>query len=220
MTQGFWSKAAKSLSVRFTHFEKSIFSKWQPIKLTSIYLPSTIITIGKGVWNGHESQPLFPKVLESVTLSRNLTSIGDDSLVDLQVLRYLYTSMCKKLKQIKIDAFFYCYSIMTLDLSECSSLEKIISQAFSETNSLTAIVLPSSLKTIGARAFNGYIPGKVGPLLSCLRTVIWKGRTSRLAIHSNMNALASDPGLSPVAFSSKPLDQLVAEGTITEIFIP
>lgn len=93
-------------------------------------------------------------------------------------------------------------------------------QSFADTTNLTTLVLPPSLTTIGARAFNMYVYGSVGSLLPRLRTIIWKGRTKRPPIHNNFDRFSNDEGISPRAFTTQTLEALVANGTLQEIFVP
>ena len=50
-------------------------------------------------------------------------------------------------------AFFNCTSLASVDLSECTALERIESYAFANCTSLTAITLPASVKSISEDAF-------------------------------------------------------------------
>ncbi|MEF2920589.1 MAG: leucine-rich repeat protein [Acutalibacteraceae bacterium] len=94
------------------------------------------------------------KTLTSVTIGKNITSIGNCAFYNNRSLAKLDLSLCTGLKSIGDYAFYYNNSLKTLDLSLCTGLTSIGKYAFTNNYELTTLKLPNSLKTIGANAFS------------------------------------------------------------------
>lgn len=114
---------------------------------------------------------------------------------------------------LKIGWSFVGTQLTHVDLSHCTQLMTLGNDArgsdgpFFECLQLRTVLFPSSLQNILNYAF-AQRWGVNNPLQN-LKIIVWVGRTMRA---SNINRQAF--------CSYKTLDQLVSEGTITEIFIP
>jgi len=72
-----------------------------------------------------------------------------------KALTSLDLSACTSLTKIGSEAFYGCTGLTSLDLSACTSLTKIDSWTFKGCAGLTEVKLPASLTKIGFEAFKG-----------------------------------------------------------------
>ena len=132
--------------------------------LASVTIPNSVTSIGSGAFSGCSS-------LASVTIPNSVTTIGNDAFSSCDSLASVtignsVTSIesgvfygCKKLSSIHIpgtvksignQAFFGCYGLKKIIMEE--GITSIGENAF-EVNDMDSIVVPNSVKTIGAGAF-------------------------------------------------------------------
>ena len=113
--------------------------------LTNILLPASITRIGANALNGC-------KYIKEITIPDNVTIIGGYSFNDCAFLSTINVSGSSKLQTIGGGAFRYTTSLRNVDFSQAQQLELIGESAF-ESSAVTAISLPTSLKTIDNYAF-------------------------------------------------------------------
>lgn len=101
--------------------------------VTSVYLPSTVTTIGDSAFEGCAH-------LTTVTLPTGLTSIGDSAFASCTVLRSI--SLPAGLTNLGDSAFARCYSLETICLP--ASLTTIGDRVFRYCSSLTVFVPANS----------------------------------------------------------------------------
>ncbi len=92
--------------------------------------------------------------LETVTLPKSITTIGESAFDGCAALTTLNIAADSELKEIGARAFAGT-KLAELDLTACTKLETIGEYAFSGCASITSVKLPDSLHTIGARVFSG-----------------------------------------------------------------
>ena len=169
-------------NVIYTVTKLSIGDQNKDTGITSVKIPETITTIASYCFAGSDCTTLeIPnsvtsieahafvgiKKLKSITLSKNITSIGEGAFqgcssleevinlpaVDLPKYMFLYCNSLKTItipagvKKISYYAFYGCSSLETITLP--STLEEIEPSAFQNCTSLKSIVLPESLKKLG-----------------------------------------------------------------------
>ena len=184
----------------------------QLLNLISIVFPSTVKAIGLNT----KEDPVLPANLRSLILPKEVTSIGYGiAYHNVPVLDFVDFNNCNKLQMIFLHAFRGT-ALRSLDLSSCTNLTAIREAAFYYCNNLRTGIFPPSLTRIDAAVFETGAPdggsGRGGP--SPVKTIIWKGRTERPPFDD-------ETGIHSSAFvMGKRLDELVASGEITEIFLP
>ena len=89
--------------------------------------------------------------LESVTLGKNITRIGNRAFKNCEVMNSL---TCYNIKTIGDEAFHSCKSIVKWDFVNCQ-LETIGEDAFYWNTSLKIVGLPATLKSIAEDGFYG-----------------------------------------------------------------
>lgn len=140
---------------------------FQSAKLTSVVIPATVISVGEGAFSSCEelvsteikadlteiSEMMFaycPK-LATVNIPANITSIGEDAFCLCPINTADNTLVIpSKVKTIGARAFSGA-KISGLSLPE--GLETIRQAAFNNTNNLTEVTLPASLKKLSDSAF-------------------------------------------------------------------
>ena len=110
-------------------------------KLEKITLPKENVTLGEGMFEDCES-------LEELVLPEGLTVMEDYLCNGCKSLRSV--TLPDSLKEIGVLAFYNCIALEGLALPE--GLEAIRYEAF-YTAGLTSLMIPSTLQTIGERAF-------------------------------------------------------------------
>ena len=111
--------------------------------ISSIYLPSTITTIGSNAFQNCRS-------LKSINIPTNVRTISSYAFKSCYSLASVVIKS-KKLTQIQSYAFYECYSLASINIP--SSVTTIDSYAFALCYSLASINIPSSVTTIGERVF-------------------------------------------------------------------
>ena len=114
--------------------------------LTSLSLPSGIIWIGIGAFNGCSS-------LTSLTLPPGITRIDNRTFSGCSSLTSL--TLPSGITSIGIDAFSNCSSLTSLTLPSC--ITSIGSGAFGGCSSLTNLTLPSGITSIDDYTFYGCV---------------------------------------------------------------
>ncbi len=97
------------------------------------------------------------KSITSITLHPNTVEINDYAFRSYYNLASVDLSRCTKLTTIGSNAFYECSSLTSVDLSNCTSLTTIGSSAFQQCSSLTSVGDLSrctKLTTIGSNAFS------------------------------------------------------------------
>jgi len=197
--------------------ERILVEKRTNTRLTSVTLPTSLVTIGKGAFYEQSS-------LTSINIPASVTSIGDyafsgcSSLAAINIPASVTSigdyafSGCSSLAAVNIpasvtsigdEAFFECSKLATVNFSE--GLVKIGGSAFSGCNALKTIKLPNSLTELGNDVFTGsgltavtlgtgltYIPSGAFSSTSIITIVIPEGVTGILGYaFSNCTALTS-----------------------------
>lgn len=175
-------------------------------RLKSIQLPSTITLVtrkGMSVENA-----TFLNNVTSITPSRRLKRIENDSFRGRENLFLFHFSNCRDLEIIDGNAFLDCIKLRSADLSDCSHLKMIRWHAFCQCYSLVTVIFPSSEFQTNKQSTDGN--GGCSPFKNTpIKTVIWKGRS------------AHPSGFEPYTFSiTQTITELVSSGQITEIFLP
>ena len=125
------------------------------VNLTSVKLPSNLVTIGESAFSCCDS-------LTTVDLSgcTNLKTISFDAFSCCDSLTTVDLSGCTNLISLGTNLnpdcqgpFYSCESLTTVDLSGCTNLKIIGNEAFAECTSLTSIKLPTSVTAIRYCAF-------------------------------------------------------------------
>ena len=128
-----------------TEIQEFAFCNYAAIKNKNNYV---------AIKNKNNGKDLIPDyVLETVTLSKNLTSIGDYAFSDCKSLTGV--TMPDTLTALGVSAFENCSSLRTAVLSR--SLAEVPDCAFNSCTSLTAVDIPRSVKRIGIKAFCGCV---------------------------------------------------------------
>ena len=113
-----------------------------PGGLTSVTIPSSVITIGNYAFESCFS-------LTSVTIPSSVTSIGDEAFYNCSSLTSV--TIPSSVTSIGDYAFYGCFSLTSVTIPE--SVTSIGDDAFSECSGLTSVTIPSSVTSIGDRAF-------------------------------------------------------------------
>ena len=138
-----------------------------PGRNTYYRTPETLLRIGDKAFSGNF-------LLQSLVIGSNVQEIGlmafagsDSDNTAFMSLKYVDFSQATSLKTIDEKAFYNCILISSLDLSNCLSLTTIGEKAFYNCYGLKSLKMPSSLKTIGASAFEiskPYLQNKIALL--------------------------------------------------------
>lgn len=106
--------------------------------ITSITLPDTVNTIGRGAfWNC--------KSLESVNIPEGVERIRENAFAECHSLKKIVIP--NTVKAIDRRAFYYCDSLRFIEIPE--GAESLGDAVFAHCHELMAVVLPQSLKSIG-----------------------------------------------------------------------
>jgi hypothetical protein len=119
-------------------------------KITSLQLPSTLERIG--------NRAFFDNRMDTLVIPSSVKYIGVHAFSEAYTIVHLDLSNCTALETIDQYAFYDC-EIDSLNMSNCTSLSSIGTKAFND-NSLTSLILPASITTIGNLAFStNFLPG-------------------------------------------------------------
>lgn len=111
--------------------------------ITSITLPDTVNTIGRGVfWNC--------KSLESVNIPEGVERIRENAFAECHSLKKIVIP--STVKALDRRAFYYCDSLRFIEIPE--GAESLGDAVFAHCHELMAVVLPQSLKSIGHHIFD------------------------------------------------------------------
>lgn len=172
-------------------------------KLTSIQFPSTITQFEGCRWQGSDTPTLCSTQITFIKFNKRLKFIGHCNFMLCTSLRNVDFSECSALETTGQCTFRSC-PLTHLNFANCTSLTKIGALAFGNCP-IEFILLPFSLRSIDFEALN----------TSSLKTVIWKGHPKRLPV---VDSDYPSEGMSSRGFGGS-LENLVASGQITEIFI-
>lgn len=109
--------------------------------LKSIEFPSTLESIGDWSFRGN--------IMTSVTLSGNLTNIGDGAFTDCKQLKT--ATISKGITSISNSLFSGCNMLENVNIAD--SVTSIGTSAFRNCSSLTSITIPNSVTNISENAF-------------------------------------------------------------------
>ena len=110
--------------------------------IKEIIVPKSVKTLEAGAF----ANSMF---LTTVTLQEGLETIGEYVFTRTAIKSIVLPSTVKKIAK---EAFVYCGELTSVTLNE--GLETIEDEAFSDCLSLTEIILPSSIKTLGQKLFS------------------------------------------------------------------
>ena len=110
--------------------------------ITTVYLPSTVTTIGQSAFDGCNN-------LEMITLSEGLETIGNFAFSDCVDLATII--LPQSLKEIGAFAFVECTALDNVVLP--SGLEVLGAAAFQSCSSLKSITIPNKIKGIESNTF-------------------------------------------------------------------
>lgn len=131
--------------------------------LTTVSLPDSLTTFGETVFGGCTSLQTIT-IPSQITVLSNYLFSGCTSLTSINLPTGLVT--------IGISTFAFCNnSLISLDLSSCTSLSSIGGAAFQECSVLTSIILPDSVTSIGNGAFVGCVALETISLPTSLTTL-------------------------------------------------
>ena len=119
------------------------FMKGKP--LTNILLPASITSIGNNALKGCNR-------IKEIAIPDNVTSIGNNAFDGCSALSAINMSGNSKLQTIGDNSFANTANLKNVDFSQALQLESIGGYAF-QSSAITAISLPTSLKSIGSYAF-------------------------------------------------------------------
>jgi len=114
--------------------------------LTSITLPSTIASIGKGAFD-------YCTALASIEIPSGVTSIGWRAFFYCTALTEITFPEDSKLNSIGEEAFGYCEKLKSIEIPE--GVTTIESGIFYKCTALTSITIPDNVTSIGSTAFSG-----------------------------------------------------------------
>lgn len=181
---------------------------------------------------------VFPKnvqKIEGFASLLNLVSINFSGCTKLSYTNNYVFVDCSKLSSVDLsncvrlpclaEGFFYsCPNLTSLDLSECTQLTTLkahaLGCAMGMNSTLASIILPPSLMATYYYAFSLFSgsSGSKSTTLPNLRTIIWKGRSSR---PSFVTEYGPTVGISDNSEDNAiTLEQRLKAGTLQEIFIP
>ena len=89
---------------------------------------------------------------EEILFPSSLETIDTDAFF-YENLKTIDLSNCSQLKTIGSQAFGACSKLKQIDFSRCSSLQEIEDKAFYDCTNLESVIFPSSLEKIGSQAF-------------------------------------------------------------------
>lgn len=110
--------------------------------IKEIIVPKSVKTLEAGAF----ANSMF---LTTVTLQEGLETIGEYVFTRTAIKSIVLPNTVKKIAK---EAFVYCGELTSVTLNE--GLETIEDEAFSDCLSLTEIILPSSIKTLGQKLFS------------------------------------------------------------------
>ncbi|GHV64035.1 hypothetical protein FACS1894199_01340 [Bacteroidia bacterium] len=161
------------MMLKFSMMSAGVFNKTKANKqslkkcklLTSISIPDSITSIGKGAFSGCKSLTniIIPnsvtsigehtfsgcKSLKNVIIPDSITSIDDDTFMACETLTNIV--LPDVVTSIGDSAFFNCASLSEITIPD--GVKSIANAAFSGCNSLTNITLPNSVTNIGEKVF-------------------------------------------------------------------
>lgn len=111
-------------------------------KLTSIIIPDSVTSIGRGAFDGCSS-------LTSITIPDSVTSIGISAFSDCSNLTSLIIG--NGVTSIGQDAFSGCSSLISITIG--NSVISIGMNAFLDCSNLTSITIPDNVTSIGVQVF-------------------------------------------------------------------
>ena len=111
-------------------------------KLTSVYIPNSVIGIGTGAFRCCRS-------LTSVTIGNSVESIGDSAFEGCSGLTSV--TIPNSVTSIGACAFYYCSGLTSITIP--NSVTSIGLRAFEGCSGLTSVTIPNSLTSIGEEAF-------------------------------------------------------------------
>ncbi len=111
--------------------------------LEFIEFPSTLESIGNWSFRGN--------IITSVTLSGNLTNIGDGAFANCKQLKT--ATISKGITSISNSLFSGCDILENVNIAD--SVTSIGNNAFQNCKNLTSITIPNSVTSIGTSAFSG-----------------------------------------------------------------
>ena len=167
-----------------------MFQDW--VKLESIELPETIVSIGEYSFNRCSQ-------LAEITIPANVKTMGKFVLSGCS--RLASVVLPSGLMSIPEDGFSYCYSLSSIIIPD--GVTRIDRGAFYNCNSLKSISLPSQLNTVGTLVFSG---------CSIISNVYFEVMETLYMLINN-NSM-------PWANTNQPVHIFVAGKEITSISIP
>jgi hypothetical protein len=122
---------------------------------TSVVVPDTVTVSGVTYEVSSISESAFKKnnQLQTITIGKNVTSIGKEMFSGCTKLKTVKFAAGSKCKVIENGAFSNCKSLTTVTLP--NTITSIGAKAFYKNTALQKIVIPSKVKKIGKQAFSG-----------------------------------------------------------------
>jgi uncharacterized repeat protein (TIGR02543 family) len=177
--------------------------------LTSVEMPDTVMKIGKAAFSGTSKSSTYGAYnLESVTLSKNLTEIGDSAFSNPSLTSIELPTTLTTIGQ----QAFSGTQLTSIVIPE--GITSIPKQAFS-TKTLKTIVLSSNITSIGENAFTGLNSNVAGKTLVFTGTKAPTTFNAMASATQNLTVLVPSGtiGTYQTAFSGTILDGMVTEAS-------